>query len=52
MVKAGEFLEHATVFENSYGTPKAPVEEALDRSKNCTSKGSTPICSKKTPALS
>jgi guanylate kinase len=29
MVKAGEFLEHATVFENSYGTPKAPVEKAL-----------------------
>ncbi len=29
MVKAGEFLEHATVFEKSYGTPKAPVEKAL-----------------------
>jgi len=25
MVKGGDFLEHATVFENSYGTPKAPV---------------------------
>ena len=24
-----EFLEHATVFENSYGTPRAPVEAAL-----------------------
>lgn len=24
-----ELLEHATVFENSYGTPKAPVEAAL-----------------------
>lgn len=29
MVKAAEFLEHATVFENSYGTPKAPVEKIL-----------------------
>ncbi len=29
MLKAGEFLEHATVFENSYGTPKAAVEKAL-----------------------
>ncbi len=29
MVKASELLEHATVFENSYGTPKAPVEKAL-----------------------
>jgi guanylate kinase len=29
MVKAGEFLEHATVFENSYGTPKAPVQKIL-----------------------
>lgn len=29
MVKAGEFFEHATVFGNSYGTPKAPVEAAL-----------------------
>ena len=34
MVKAGEFLEHATVFENSYGTPKAPVEEALDKGRD------------------
>ena len=23
MIKAGEFLEHATVFGNSYGTPRA-----------------------------
>ena len=30
MVKGGEFLEHATVFENSYGTPKGPVEAALN----------------------
>ena len=29
MVAAGELLEWATVFENSYGTPKKPVEEAL-----------------------
>lgn len=29
MVRNGEFLEHATVFENSYGTPKEPVEQAL-----------------------
>ena len=29
MVKAGEFFEHATVFGNSYGTPRAPVEAAL-----------------------
>ncbi|NQU61428.1 MAG: guanylate kinase [Rhodospirillales bacterium] len=29
MVKGGDFLEHATVFENSYGTPKAPVEKIL-----------------------
>lgn len=29
MVKGGEFLEHATVFGNSYGTPKKPVMDAL-----------------------
>ena len=29
MVKAGEFFEHATVFGNSYGTPRARVEAAL-----------------------
>jgi len=29
MVEAGALLEHATVFENSYGTPRAPVEAAL-----------------------
>ena len=29
MVAAGELLEHATVFDNSYGTPRAPVEAAL-----------------------
>ena len=26
---AGDFLEHATVFEHRYGTPKTPVVEAL-----------------------
>jgi len=29
MVKRGEFLEQATVFGNRYGTPIAPVENAL-----------------------
>jgi guanylate kinase len=29
MVRGGEFLEHATVFEHAYGTPKKPVMEAL-----------------------
>jgi len=29
MVKADELLEHATVFDNSYGTPRKPVENAL-----------------------
>jgi guanylate kinase len=29
MVSKGELLEWATVFGNSYGTPKKPVEEAL-----------------------
>jgi guanylate kinase len=29
MVAAGEFLEHARVFDNFYGTPKAAVEAAL-----------------------
>ena len=29
MVRADELLEHATVFDNSYGTPRAPVETAL-----------------------
>lgn len=29
MVENGELLEWATVFDNQYGTPRAPVEEAL-----------------------
>jgi len=29
MAKQGELLEHATVFGNSYGTPRRPIEEAL-----------------------
>src|SRR5260370_33621973 len=29
MVKRNELLEWATVFENRYGTPRAPVEAAL-----------------------
>ena len=29
MVAAKEFLEHATVFGNSYGTPRLPVMDAL-----------------------
>lgn len=29
MVEAGELLEHATVYGNAYGTPRAPVEAAL-----------------------
>ena len=29
MVAAGEFLEHARVFDNFYGTPRAAVEDAL-----------------------
>ena len=30
MVTANEFLEHATVFENSYGTPRQPVMDSLN----------------------
>jgi len=29
MVKSSDLLEHATVFDNSYGTPRKPVEDAL-----------------------
>lgn len=34
MVAAGEFLEHATVFDNSYGTPRKHVWEALERGQD------------------
>ena len=34
MAEDGEFLEHATVFENSYGTPKGPVEAALNEGRD------------------
>jgi guanylate kinase len=34
MVKSGEFLEHATVFGNKYGTPRAPVMAALEAGKD------------------
>ena len=34
MVQGGEFLENATVFDHSYGTPKAPVEKALGEGKD------------------
>lgn len=29
MVRNGDFLEHADVFGNGYGTPRAPVEKAV-----------------------
>lgn len=29
MIEKGEFLEYARVFDNDYGTPRAPVEAAL-----------------------
>jgi guanylate kinase len=34
MVAAGALLEWATVFGNSYGTPRKPVEEALQEGKD------------------
>ncbi len=34
MVRAGEFLEHATVFGNRYGTPKAAVEAMLSAGRD------------------
>lgn len=34
MVAAHELLEHATVFANSYGTPRGPVEEALSAGRD------------------
>ncbi len=34
MVDNGEMLEHAKVFQNYYGTPRAPVEKALSEGKD------------------
>ncbi|MBN9586686.1 MAG: guanylate kinase [Afipia sp.] len=34
MVKDGGLLEHATVFDNSYGTPRQPVEHALSSGRD------------------
>jgi guanylate kinase len=34
MVSEGAFLEHATVFGNSYGTPRAAVAGALDQGRD------------------
>jgi guanylate kinase len=34
MIDRGEFLEHARVFDHYYGTPRQPVEEALDAGRD------------------
>lgn len=34
MVSNYEFLEHATVFDHSYGTPRVPVEKALSEGRD------------------
>lgn len=34
MVEAGEMLEHAEVFGNRYGTPRAPVEAAIGQGRD------------------
>lgn len=34
MVEKGELLEHARVFEQRYGTPRKPVEEALNAGRD------------------
>ncbi len=34
MVNRGELLEHAEVFGHRYGTPRGPVEEALDAGRD------------------
>ncbi len=34
MVEANEMLEHALVFGNRYGTPRAPVEDALEAGRD------------------
>ncbi len=37
MVAQGELLEHAIVFGNCYGTPRAPVMQALDAGQDIIS---------------
>ncbi|HLJ19279.1 MAG TPA: guanylate kinase [Stellaceae bacterium] len=37
MVRDGALLEHATVFGNRYGTPRAPVEAALSAGRDVVS---------------
>lgn len=34
MVAGGELLEHATVFGNSYGTPRQPIEAAIEAGRD------------------
>lgn len=34
MVAKGELLEHATVFDHSYGTPRAPLMAAIDSGRD------------------
>lgn len=34
MIEMGHFYEHAKVFDHKYGTPKAPVDEALSAGKD------------------
>jgi len=34
MVEDGEMLEYATVFENSYGSPRGPVVEAMEAGRD------------------
>ena len=34
MIENGDMLEHAKVFDNYYGTPRKPVEEALSNGKD------------------
>ena len=34
MVADGDFLEHAQVFDNYYGTPRPPVVKALEQGKD------------------
>jgi guanylate kinase len=35
MVKSGEFIEHAMFAGHAYGTPRAPLQERLDRGLPC-----------------